>query len=89
LPQASAVLHPIFQLQQTVGNRAVQRLLLSRTILAKLSISEPGDIYEQEADRVAEQVMRMPAPALQRTCASRSADGSTCPECESEKKRAG
>ncbi len=31
---------------------------------AKLRISEPGDIYEQEADRVAEHVMRMPAPGL-------------------------
>lgn len=31
----------------------------------KLKISEPGDKYEQEADRVAEQVMRMPEPLLQ------------------------
>ena len=31
-------------------------------IQAKLKINEPGDIYEQEADRVAEQVMQMPAP---------------------------
>jgi len=29
-------------------------------IQTKLKINEPGDIYEQEADRVAEQVMRMP-----------------------------
>ncbi len=28
---------------------------------AKLTINQPGDVYEQEADRVAEQVMRMPA----------------------------
>jgi hypothetical protein len=35
----------------------------------KLSISEPVDWYEREADRVANQVMRMPAPALQRKCA--------------------
>jgi Domain of unknown function (DUF4157)/Glutaminase len=28
----------------------------------KLTVSQPGDAYEQEADRVAEQVMRMPAP---------------------------
>jgi hypothetical protein len=28
----------------------------------KLTISEPGDQYEQEADRVAETVMRMPEP---------------------------
>src|SRR6266571_7727417 len=26
---------------------------------AKLSVNQPGDVYEQEADRVAEQVMRM------------------------------
>ncbi len=29
-------------------------------IFAKLSVSQPNDPYEQEADRVAEQVMRMP-----------------------------
>ena len=29
---------------------------------AKLTINEPGDQYEQEADRVADQVMRMPEP---------------------------
>ncbi len=27
---------------------------------AKLTINQPGDVYEQEADRMAEQVMRMP-----------------------------
>lgn len=54
-------------------------------IQTKLAVSQPGDVYEQEADRVAEQVMRMPAPALQRTCASCSSGGSTCPECEAEK----
>lgn len=32
----------------------------------KLTINEPGDKYEQEADRVADQVMRMPEPKLQR-----------------------
>ena len=31
-------------------------------IQTKLAISEPGDAFEQEADRVADQVMRMPAP---------------------------
>ena len=33
----------------------------------KLQVNTPGDTYEQEADRVAEQVMRMPEPQLQRT----------------------
>ena len=31
---------------------------------AKLEVSRPGDTLEQEADRVAEQVLRMPQPAL-------------------------
>lgn len=30
------------------------------TLRPKLTVSEPGDLYEREADRVAEQVMRMP-----------------------------
>ncbi|MCF6218060.1 MAG: hypothetical protein L3J62_11755 [Gammaproteobacteria bacterium] len=33
-------------------------------IQAKLKIGQPGDKYELEADRVAEQVMRMPDPGL-------------------------
>ncbi|QZZ18779.1 DUF4157 domain-containing protein [Leptothermofonsia sichuanensis E412] len=32
----------------------------------KLKISEPGDAYEQEADRIADEVMRMPEPSVQR-----------------------
>lgn len=60
------------------------------TVQAKLDVSEPGDSYELEADRVADQVMRMADPystgwlsagggasALQRKCA----------ECEEEDKK--
>ena len=47
----------ILALQRTMGNRAVTRL-----IQAKLTVGPAGDQYEQEADQVAEQVMRMPAP---------------------------
>jgi len=57
----------ILHLHQTLGNRAVQRLFVSGIIQAKLKIGKPGDIYEQEANRVAEQVMSMPEPALQPT----------------------
>lgn len=39
-----------------------KRLGLQR-VQAKLAVNAPGDKYEQEADRVAEQVMRMPATA--------------------------
>ena len=49
----------------TVGldsdDRASIREILSKQALQpKLKISQPNDKYEQEADRVAEQVMRMP-----------------------------
>jgi hypothetical protein len=56
---SSSFLHPIHGLQQTVGNQAVQKLVRSDIIQAKLKVSHPNDVYEQEADRVAEQVMRM------------------------------
>ena len=56
----------ILFLQRTIGNQAVQRLIKSGTLQAKLKIGQPGDKYEQEADRVADAVMRMPEPGVQR-----------------------
>ncbi len=35
-------------------------------VQAKLTIGDPGDKYEQEADRVADQVMQMPTPPVQK-----------------------
>jgi hypothetical protein len=51
-------------LQHSLGNQTIQRMLHSQTcsIQTKLTISKPGDRYEHEADRVAEQVMRMEEP---------------------------
>src|SRR5262249_53251738 len=83
--RTSAPSHPILQLQRTIGNQAVQHLLRSGAIQPKLAISQPGDIYEQEADRVADEVMRMPAPVIQRTCSACAAGDSTCSKCETEK----
>src|SRR2546423_3375680 len=40
----------------------------SPAIQTKLAIGAPGDRFEREADAVADQVMRMPDPALQRQC---------------------
>src|SRR5262245_4215517 len=54
--------HPILQLQRKIGNRAVQRLVRSGGIQAKLSISHPDDPYEREANHVADAVMRMAEP---------------------------
>ncbi|MEE8154920.1 MAG: DUF4157 domain-containing protein [Phycisphaerales bacterium] len=100
--------HPVLQLQRTIGNQGVLRLLESQKIqqagpLAdthqaqgqradirqtlhgqrlqpKLTIGEPNDQYEQEADRVADQMMRTPEPQLQRACAC----GGRCPKCQAE-----
>src|SRR6185503_13721736 len=36
--------------------------MAGKPLQTKLHINEPGDAYEQEADRVAEQVMRMAEP---------------------------
>lgn len=56
-------------------NQARQRLFSSQRefscharhdpIQTKLKIGEPGDEYEREADRMADEVMRMPEPAIQ------------------------
>ena len=68
--------------------------LSAPAIQTKLAINKPGDEYEQEADRVAEQVMRMPdavavappavmgrvIPGTQRKCSC----GGTCAECKGE-----
>jgi Domain of unknown function (DUF4157) len=50
------------------------------TMQPKLAVSTPGDIYEQEADHVSEQVMRTPEPRLQRACAC----GGVCQRCQTE-----
>ncbi len=58
---ASSVDH-ILNLQRIIGNNLVGRFLKSGMLQNKLRVGHPGDKYEQEADRVAEQVMRMPEP---------------------------
>ncbi len=45
--------------QRTIGNQAVQNLFKSGIIQAKLKIGQPNDTYEQEADRMADQVLRV------------------------------
>ena len=42
---------------------------LAFRIQPKLTVSAPDDPYEREADKVAEQVMRMAEPSVQRRCA--------------------
>ena len=51
---------------QRQDDRVVAIVRRSR-LQPKLAIGAPNDRFEQEADRVADQVMRMPEPQLQRT----------------------
>jgi hypothetical protein len=81
----------ILDLQRTVGNQAVLHLLQRQQdslalrsaqppflIQPKLALNASGDIYEQEAERVSEQVMRMPELHPPHACAS----GGVCPRCQ-------
>jgi hypothetical protein len=63
----------LVRLHESIGNQAVGRLLQ-----AKLRINQPNDKYEQEADRVAEQVLQM----KEASCAC----GGSCTHCKDKKK---
>ncbi len=57
--------HPMGAVQQA-QQAEVRHILRSTGAQARLTIGQPDDEYEQEADHVADQVMRMPDPKLQR-----------------------
>jgi hypothetical protein len=56
----------VLSFHKTMGNRAVQRLIESGALQTKLTVGKPNNIYEQEADQVAKQVMQMPDPEVSR-----------------------
>lgn len=59
------------QPQQSVSSSLARPNMAIQT---RLTINKPGDEYEQEADRISEQVMRMPEPPLQAKDAKASGD---------------
>ena len=81
----SSPVEQILFLQRTIGNQAVGKLLKSGALQAKLRIGQLGDIYEQEADRMAEQVMKMPEPQVSEVENSGRTMGNPvqrqCPRC--------
>ena len=96
-PPDRRALSPLQELRRALGNRE-----FGRFVQAKLAMGLPNDRFEQEADRVADQVMRMPpagiaigslplsahaAPIVQRTCAAcGDHGGGLCPECEKKRR---
>jgi uncharacterized protein DUF4157 len=86
-------------MQRRVGNQATGQLLGvgwkdGALVQAKLVVGPPGDIYEQEADRVADQILQGPQPAqtllgigqtnLQRKCVACSSGTDGCSSCAEE-----
>ena len=75
------------------GGHCTGSALLRRDLIqAKLTVSQPDDRFEKEADRVADQVLRMPAPALTRPDTEAApirplAIQRRCQECEEELQR--
>jgi hypothetical protein len=57
--------HAFLRLQKQYGNRFINRIMSQHAVQTKLKIGEPEDRYEQEADFVADQVMRMPEADIQ------------------------
>jgi hypothetical protein len=57
--------HPLVNLQHTIGNSGVKRMLAGANgvIQTKLTVGAADDAYEQEADAVAKQVMSKPDTA--------------------------
>jgi hypothetical protein len=51
----------------SINGGGCPKFLETSGIQAKLKIGVPNDVYEQEADRVADQVMRMTEPKVQKT----------------------
>jgi hypothetical protein len=54
----------VVELQRSIGNQAVYRLVAGGVLQAKLQVGPAGDSYEREADRVAAEVMRNLAPSV-------------------------
>ena len=78
----------ISHLPHKIGNQALQRLIRSGTIRPKLKVSLPNDVYEKEADRVAEQIMETPISNSTSTAMYSKDDkiSRKCVACEMEEK---
>lgn len=74
-PETTTLSHAVNQKERS----GIRSPFFSPVVQCKLTVNAPGDVYEREADAVADQVMRMPESAVQpvqRKCAA----------CEKEEK---
>lgn len=80
---AAAAPAPLNPLARLLGNAGFGQFLQ-----AKLKVSDPSDAFELEADRVADQVMRMEDPELQRRARAAPQIQRLCHGCEQDLPRA-
>ena len=77
-----------YDLQRQTGNQASIRLSDGTILQPKLTISQPDDPLEKEADRIADQVMRMPEPKINENKMMPTEDPTgvqrLCEECEDD-----
>jgi len=64
LPRQMTVASPVDS-HWHADRTAVRQILRGPSLQTKLAIGAPDDVYEQEVDRVADEVMRMPEPQVQ------------------------
>ena len=58
----------------------------NKPLQAQLTVNETGDAYEQEADALADQVMRMPEPQVQRcACGGDPGPDGECASCRAKR----
>jgi len=65
LSSAAPSPHDVSFFQTTIGNRSLYRVFKAGILQPKLKISQPDDIYEQEADRIAHHVTSLRDSAIQ------------------------
>jgi Domain of unknown function (DUF4157) len=95
--------HFVLDVQRAAGNQAVAGLvhglsvtLARRALQAKLTVSHPYDPHEQEADRIADRVMRMPVtppgpdmPGSATAAPPGCVCGGACADCQQDRHGAG
>ena len=91
LPSPKPVVPAAFGPRDANATPQVRHILHAPRPQAKLTVGAPDDAFEREADQVADQVMRMPEPAVQRMCShcQEEMEGEgvvrrVCSECEEE-----
>lgn len=75
---------PAYHLQRAIANSATRRLFGYGNIQPKLSVSHPGDEHEREADRVANEIMRLTDRTTDVGQRESLQIQRVCPECAEE-----